>query len=102
MTVIEASILAVVGSVSVWKALRHLAPAVATAMQSRLAAVLTRPATPDLLRRYGLWLRPVVADKPSNGCGSGCSACSGCTLATPSDGAQPLVFRRIEPPVPRR
>lgn len=101
MTVIEALVLGAVGTVAVWKALRHLAPALIVALQGRVAVLLARPGSPSLLRRYGLWLRPVAAAKPASGCGSGCSACAGCASAAPQSDVQPLVFRRIEPPLPR-
>ena len=101
MTVIEAVILGAVGAVAVWKALRHLAPALVVAFQLRVAALLARPGSPLLLCRYGHWLRPLPAAKPASGCGSGCSACAGCASAPPQSDVQPLVFRRIEPPLPR-
>lgn len=101
MTVFEALILGAVGTVAVWKALRHLTPALIAGLQRRLASLLTRPGSPALLRRYGLWLRPALAAKPASGCGSGCSACAGCASAAPQTDAQPLHFRRIEPPLPR-
>lgn len=101
MTTIEAIILGVIGSVALWKTLRHLAPALIVGAQQRLASVLTRPTAPSWLRRYGNWLRPPLVAKPTSGCGSGCSACSGCAVARPSTDAQPLLFRRMDPPVPR-
>lgn len=102
MTWFEAIILGAIGTLALWKALRHLAPAVIVGMQRRVAAVLTRPSAPALLRRYGDWLRPPVVAKPSAGCGSGCDACSGCASAAPSATGKPLAFRRLDPPAPRR
>ncbi|PFH08417.1 hypothetical protein BCF11_0771 [Collimonas sp. PA-H2] len=88
--IIQAIVISLAVIASLIYACRRLMPATSQRVQTRLAASLSQPASPFLLRKLGEQLQPTAM---AGGCGSGCGSCStGCSTSSPTTEEQPVKF----------
>lgn len=89
--IIQAIVISLAVIASLIYACRRLMPATSQRVQAKLAASLSQPSRPALLRKLGEQLQATAA---ASGCGSGCGSCAtGCSTSSPTTAEQPVKFR---------